>query len=187
MTGRRRLRLVYLLGSLLALSASLHAPTAYAASGDPPAGSPSGAVYELPLQQGRADAAPKGGGGTGSGGNAGGRETGESGSLYRTENNFGSSSQVPGAPGSGGGGGASGGGAGASGAGGTGASGGSSSSAGGSAGGGASGGSALGSPVTDTGNTSLGDNVALLAAIGVAAVAIGIGSRRLAQRRRAVG
>jgi hypothetical protein len=62
---------------------------------DPPAGSPPVAVYRIPLEGGRTDAAPRNrktapvSGGSGSGGSA-------SGSLYRSENNFGSSSQVPG-------------------------------------------------------------------------------------------
>jgi hypothetical protein len=92
------------------------------ATGDPPTGSPAGAVYELPLERGRAEAAPKGGGGTavsgtdgggsgaegegaGAGGDSGGGqgggtggESGAEGSLYRSENNFGSSSHVPGTP-----------------------------------------------------------------------------------------
>jgi hypothetical protein len=190
MDRRRRPRLVYLLGSLLALGAFLHAPPAYSAPGDPSAGSPSGAVYQLPLQQGRADGAPKSGGG---GGGESGQGGSEGGSLYRTENDFGSASRVPGAPGSGGGGP---GGGGAAGTGGSGAA----TAAGGAAGGGsgagalgaagagvAAGGAAAASQVADTGNTSLGDSIALLAAIGLAATAIGVGSRRLSQRRRAVG
>lgn len=79
------------MSSLLLLTASLHPATAYSAPGDPPSGSPAGAVYQLPLQQGRSDAAPGGAGGTAAGGGGGG-----AGSLYRTENNFGSSSRVPG-------------------------------------------------------------------------------------------
>jgi hypothetical protein len=83
------------------------------ATGDPPTGSPAGAVYELPLERGRAEAAPKGGGtaapgaeGDAAGANGaaandpdgGGESGGEEGSLYRSENNFGSSSHVPGMP-----------------------------------------------------------------------------------------
>ena len=83
-------------------------------TGDPSVGSPAGAVYELPFEKGRQDAAPKGGGdgdagsgedagtgGPGSDESSGGSEAsageGTDGSLYRTENNFGSSSIVPGA------------------------------------------------------------------------------------------
>jgi hypothetical protein len=165
---------VYLSGSLLLLAASLHAPTAYAAPGDPPSGSPAGAVYQLPLQQGRADAAPKGGGGTGapageaSGGGSGGE--GEEGSLYRTENNFGSSSEVPGAPpagGSAGGGGGSGDGGGGAPAGGR-----DGSSAPAVAGGTAA------ADVTDSGNTSVFASLALLGGITLLGVAVGLLSRR---------
>ena len=71
---------------------------------DPAAGSPPRAVYQIPLEGGRSDAAPRkrseetapsaGGGNDGSGGSS-------SGSVYRSENDFGSSSQVPGAQGRG--------------------------------------------------------------------------------------
>lgn len=59
---------------------------------DPSAGSPAGSVYELPVDGGRQDAAPRGGDG-GSSTTAG---LPDEGSLYRSENNFGTSSQVPG-------------------------------------------------------------------------------------------
>jgi hypothetical protein len=61
---------------------------------DPPAESPAGTVYELPVDKGRSDAAPGGKGGDG------GAQSGPlgNGSLYRSENNFGTSAQVPGAP-----------------------------------------------------------------------------------------
>jgi hypothetical protein len=75
-------------------------PQAAAAPSDPPAGSPSGAVYELPVERGRNDAAPQGDSGdddSGGIGASGSSPSGGSGSLYRSENNFGSSSQVPGA------------------------------------------------------------------------------------------
>jgi hypothetical protein len=128
-----------LCGTLAVLLLALlpHAGAAYGAStsavGDPPTGSPAGAVYELPFERGRAEAAPKGSGGTdapgaerdGGGGDGspagggGGDSQGagpsgggatepaeaaaaeaaeEEGSLYRSENNFGSSSHVPGTP-----------------------------------------------------------------------------------------
>jgi hypothetical protein len=186
MVRRRRFELAYLLGSLLLLPASLHSPTAYAAPGDPPAGSPAGAVYQLPLEQGRADAAPKGGGGTeaeagggtgastGGGGSGGGGQS-ESGSLYRSENNFGSSSQVPGAAAAGAHAGAGGGGAAGTGA----------SAGGGSAGDGKAGaagaaiaGGAVAAETADTGNTSVPASVVLLAAIGLLAIAVGVLSRR---------
>jgi hypothetical protein len=107
---------------------------ALAAVGDPKAGSPPGAVYQLPLDEGRGDAAPHdtSDGGDGSGAetptdagaptsdtnssetpaagtpDAGGSsqtpqsEPGDPGPYYRSENNFGSSSHVPGTAGSGG-------------------------------------------------------------------------------------
>lgn len=96
--------------SLVALWAlAVFAPSSAAqGSGDPSAGSPAGAVYELPFEKGRRDAAPKGDGDAGTGGpnsdgSSGGGEAsgdegaeGANGSLFRTENNFGSSSRVPG-------------------------------------------------------------------------------------------
>jgi hypothetical protein len=67
---------------------------------DPDPGSPAGSLYQIPLERGRDDAAPRGGS-TG-GGTAGGGATGGGGapaaSGIHTENGFGSSSQVPGAP-----------------------------------------------------------------------------------------
>ena len=91
----------------LVLLLSVAAPaSSIAAPGDPGAGSPPGGVYELPFEKGRTDAAPRGqsgGGGDLSGSGEGGSfaqggEDGapEGGSLYRSENNFGSSGQVPG-------------------------------------------------------------------------------------------
>jgi hypothetical protein len=188
MVRRRRLKVAYLLGSLLLLAASLHAPTAYSAPGDPPSGSPAGSVYQLPLEAGRSDAAPKGGGGTtagggessggggsggsgsagggggqggGSGGAAGGASaTGESGSLYRSENNFGSSSHVPGVARTG---------------------------TGGGAGGAASGegekappSGAVAAQTADTGNASVPAAIALIGGIVVLALGVGLFSRRLA-------
>lgn len=176
MIGRRRLGRVYLLGSLLLLAASLHAPTAYSAPGDPPSGSPAGAVYQLPLQQGRSDAAPKGGGGGsrsdsgGSGSANGGQE--EAASLYRTENDFGSSSRVPGLAfagraGAGGrGDGGAGGGLGSGGGGGTGS------------GGGSIAGGAIAGQVSDAGNTSVPAGLALLGAILLLAGGVAVLSRR---------
>jgi hypothetical protein len=101
--------------TILSLALLAHAAAAYggassASPTDPSAGSPAGAVYQLPFEKGRADAAPKGNGGTGApgpgstggggdgGGAGGGGASGASGepNLYRSENNFGSSSHVPG-------------------------------------------------------------------------------------------
>lgn len=184
MTGRRRHGRIYLLGSLLLLAGSLHAPTAYSAPGDPPRGSPAGAVYELPFEQGRADAAPKGGGGRSGGGNGsadsgsgGGSQQDEAGSLYRTENNFGSSSRVPGL-GTVGGDGRAGEGAdsaiaGIGGSGGTG---------GGGAGGAPAADGAIAGQVTDAGNTSVPASIALLGAIALLAAGVAVLSRRFSQR-----
>ncbi len=60
---------------------------AFAQSSDPQPGSPPGRVYELPVDTGRKDAAPRGGD---SGSDS-------SGSTFRSENNFGTSATVPGA------------------------------------------------------------------------------------------
>jgi hypothetical protein len=184
MLRRRRIEFAYLLGSLLLLPASLHAPTAYAAPGDPPSGSPAGAVYQLPLEQGRSDAAPKGSGGTGvtggEGGTGGGANSsngsgtasaGEAGSLYRSENNFGSSSHVPGVASTGGaspGGGSPGGTAGGGGS---------------AAAGGAIAAGTLAAETADTGNTSIPAAVVLIAGIALLAIAIGILSRRFRASR----
>jgi hypothetical protein len=185
MVGRRRFKVAYLVGSLLLLAASLHAPTAYSAPGDPPTGSPAGAVYQLPLEQGRSDAAPKGNGGAGANvggkpggsgagaeGESGGGEPGESGSLYRSENNFGSSSRVPGVAQAGTNGGSSGTVAGAAGAGGH------------SAGGGgaaAIAGGTIAAETADTGNTSIPASIVLLGAIALLAIAVGVLSRRFSK------
>jgi hypothetical protein len=168
------LRLAYLLGSLLVLSASLHAPTAYSAIGDPPTGSPAGAVYELPLERGRSDGAPKTGGGPsgegGAGGAAGGAGSGEAASLYRSENNFGSSSRVPGVAAVG----AAGVGAAAVGAAAVGAGTGSDDGADrpGAAG------ALARSEIAGAGNTSISANLALLGVIALLALAIGVLTRR---------
>jgi hypothetical protein len=72
--------------------ASLLAPGAAAAQlpTDPAPGSPPLRVYELPVDAGRHDAAPRGGNG--------GPGTSDPGSSFRSENNFGTSAQVPGDP-----------------------------------------------------------------------------------------
>ena len=61
---------------------------AFAQSTDPQPGSPPGRVYELPVDTGRKDAAPRGGD---SGSNN------SPSSTFRSENNFGTSAAVPGA------------------------------------------------------------------------------------------
>lgn len=175
MTRGRR---AYLVGSLLLLAASLHAPTAYSAVGDPPTGSPAGAVYELPLERGRSDGAPTlGGGGSGGDGTLGGGQPGEATSLYRSENNFGSSSRVPGIAAAG----AAGVAAAGAGAGGVadsspGVAGESGGDDGGSAG--AAGALARGE-IADAGNTSTAAAAVLLGAIALLAAAIGYLSRRI--------
>lgn len=183
MVRRRRSKFAYLLVSLLLLPATLHSSTAYSAAGDPPSGSPAGAVYQLPLEQGRSDAAPKGTGGTGAvppgGGEGGsgasgssGAEASESGSLYRTENNFGSSSHVPGVASTGGGGGSGG----ASGSG-------SAAGNGSGAGSAAIAGGAVAAETADTGNTSITAGIVLIAAIALIAIAAGFLSRRFLANR----
>ena len=119
---------------LAAACALLVSGLALAADGDPRSGSPPGAVYQLPLDQGRGDAAPHevngsaseappdtsapapstsdtasssetpaaGTPGGGSSSQSSQSEPGDPGPYYRSENNFGSSSHVPGTPGSGG-------------------------------------------------------------------------------------
>jgi hypothetical protein len=98
-----------LLAGLIAAGVLLVPSTAFGQTVDPGApasGSPPANQYEIPLQAGRKDAAPP---------NA--EKNSNSGSMYRSNNNFGSSSIIPGDPGSGGGDGGAGG---AGGAGGTG-------------------------------------------------------------------
>ena len=134
-------------------------------SGDPAAGSPPSAVYQIPLAKGRTDAAPRrkdsGASNADSNGSKGG-------SLYRSENNFGSSSDVPGSASDAAG------------------------SAGGdrkdpekTAGGDLSGtrDSSLPSAAVDSGGTSLPGSLGLLALIVVAAVGIGF----IALRARRLG
>lgn len=104
----------------VALAAALVLPrSAPAQTGDPAEGSPSGVIYEIPLDNARHDAAPsgrrhgrgsgQGAGGAGAGGGGAGRAGGAGGaggaaggaggtvSPIRSENGFGSSSAVPGA------------------------------------------------------------------------------------------
>jgi cobalamin biosynthesis Mg chelatase CobN len=91
--------------------------TAQSQPSDPEADSPSGVVYELPVDRARKDAAPRrgssrqerndgdsgsAGGGSGSDSNGtgyapAGDTAGEGGTSIRSENNFGTSSRVPGA------------------------------------------------------------------------------------------
>jgi hypothetical protein len=86
-----------------AVLAALWAPASAVAQSpeatDPTAGSPSGTIYHLPVDTGRSDAAPRP---PGSGGGANPDDEGKPGALYRSDNNFGTSSQVPGAGANGG-------------------------------------------------------------------------------------
>jgi hypothetical protein len=126
-------------------------------STDPPPGSPPGRVYELPVDTGRKDGAPRGGE---SGSNS-------SGSTFRSENNFGTSANVPGDPG----GGSSG-----------------SSGSGGGNGGSGSGGSGTGgddavsglekAATLDTGNPSAGGGYALLIVVALGGVLLGVAAAR---------
>ena len=83
------------------LAIALVAPgSAAAQSGDPAEGSPSGVIYEIPLDNARQDAAPTRKTGRGSGGDQGSRVADTQDgtvSAIRSENGFGSSSTVPGA------------------------------------------------------------------------------------------
>ena len=134
-------------------------------SSDPAAGSPPSAVYQIPLAKGRTDAAPRrkdsGASNTDTSGSKGG-------SLYRSENNFGSSSDVPGS---------------ASDA--TGSAGGDPTDSNKAAGGDLSGtgDSSLPSADVDSGGTSLPGSLGLLALIVVAGAGIGF----LALRSRRLG
>jgi hypothetical protein len=102
--ARPRLAIALAASALLLLPATAAAQTLD--PGAPSPGTPQGNQYEIPVQAGRHDAAPP----------RAQHKSGSGGSLYRSENNFGSSSVVPGDPGSGGGGqGGTGGGSGAGG------------------------------------------------------------------------
>lgn len=128
------------------------------APGDPDPGSPPGRVYELPVDTGRRDAAPRGGGN----GDAGAPII----SSFRSENNFGTSAVVPGDPS---------GGAGAGGA--DGADGGSGDGAGGGSDGGS--GVELTSSALDTGDTSSAQNYLLLTLVVAGGILLGVTSSRV--------
>src|SRR3954447_17970482 len=107
--ARSRLAIALAASALLLLPATAAAQTLD--PGAPSLGTPQANQYEIPVQAGRQDAAPP----------RAQHKSGSGGSLFRSENNFGSSSVVPGDPGGGGG---PSGGAGAGGSGGGGAAGG---------------------------------------------------------------
>ena len=154
----------------LAATGALVLPSAAAAqTGDPSPGTPQANQYEIPVQAGRHDAAP-----TKDQASSGG------GSLYRSNNNFGSSSVVPGDPGGGGGGPA--GGAGAGGAGGGGGGGGVAGAAGAAAG--VAGAAVASSGDTlDTGSPSTSAAYTTLPLIIILGIVIGIAGVKM--RRRA--
>lgn len=102
------LRTLPVLVSLLLIASLLPAGAAAQSSSDPAAGSPPSAVYQIPLGKARTDAAPRRKDSGASNTDASGSNDAsgsKGGSLYRSENNFGSSSEVPGSdvPGSAGG------------------------------------------------------------------------------------
>jgi len=135
-------------------------------------------VYELPFEKARAEAAPKVSGGTegptSTPGTVGEEDEG-SGSYYRSENNFGSSSEVPGteAPSSESAGRGEAAGQGDSSQGGSGQSGET-----GSPGDRSVTGTTASAQIADTGNTSTGASIALLVGIGIVAAGIGVFAAR---------
>jgi hypothetical protein len=90
-TARPRLAIALAAGALAVFPATAAAQTVD--PGAPSLGTPQANQYEIPVQAGRHDAAPP----------RAQHKSGSGGSLYRSENNFGSSSVVPGDPGGGGG------------------------------------------------------------------------------------
>ena len=92
-----RLRL-HVIGVAVLVAAAAGPAPASAQTGDPEQGSPSGVIYEIPLDNARRDAAPTRSGGA-KGGSGGGTTTASGGGLtspIRSENGFGSSAAVPG-------------------------------------------------------------------------------------------
>ena len=159
----------------LAISAAglMLLPSAAAAqTGDPSIGTPQANQYVIPVQAGRHDAAPpKDRGSAGKG------------SLYRSNNNFGSSSVVPGDPGGGGGGGPAGG-ASAGGGGGSGGGGGGGVAAGaaGAAAGVAAAASSNAQNPLDTGSPSTSAAYTTLPLIIILGIVIGIAGVRMRRR-----
>jgi hypothetical protein len=91
-----------LIAACLAATFLLPAGARAQSSSDPEATSPSGTIYEIPLDKARQQAAPQGapqGSPSGGGGSGSGVASSQDGSTYRSENNFGSSNEVPGASG----------------------------------------------------------------------------------------
>jgi hypothetical protein len=145
-------------------AAALLLPSAAAAqTADPAPGTPQGNQYEIPVQAGRHDAAPP---------KSQGKSGGGSNNLYRSDNNFGTSSVVPGDPGGGTGGGTGGGAAGGGGGGGRGGVAGAAGAAAGAAGAAVAAANPLdtGSPSTGAAFTTLPLLIALGIVIGIAGV-----------------
>jgi hypothetical protein len=90
------LRTLPVLAIPLLIVSLLPAGAAAQSSSDPAAGSPPSAVYQIPFAKGRTDAAPRRKDSGDSNADASGSKGG---SLYRSENDFGSSSEVPGSAG----------------------------------------------------------------------------------------
>jgi hypothetical protein len=86
------------IAALLLLPVGASAQGSQSPASDPEADSPSGVVYELPLEKGRKDAAPRNSARRKATEERGGsvRSGGSNSSPIRSENRFGSSSQVPG-------------------------------------------------------------------------------------------
>jgi hypothetical protein len=91
----RFLGITSLLSLIFAVAPGAVAAQSGAVPSDPDANSPSGVVYELPLDQARKDAAPR----KTAGAKHAARDPARSQIAIRSENNFGSSSRVPGVSG----------------------------------------------------------------------------------------
>jgi hypothetical protein len=100
------MRIISTLAATLLAVAGIAPGAALAQATDPDADSPSGVIYEIPLESARDDAAPRGGGsgGTQAGNGDGGTPASsvpaeglDAESSIHSENGFGSSSEVPGA------------------------------------------------------------------------------------------
>jgi hypothetical protein len=84
------------MGACLAAAFLLPAGASAQSSSDPEATSPSGTIYEIPLDTARQQAAPRRSP-SGDGAGESGVQSSQEGSTFRSENNFGSSNEVPGA------------------------------------------------------------------------------------------
>jgi len=162
----------------LLIAATLLPAAASAQTSDPERGSPSGVIYEIPLDDARRDASPRerGVAGVDGSGRGGATATGVLPmSSIRSENGFGSSSTVPGAPQRGRGGKSAG-----AGSGGSGSAGGSTADGGGTAGGDVRPDAA---PAAAAISPSKSRAYLLLALVVAVAAALGLAGRRLAGDR----